>query len=134
MFSKQTDTAVLCLVVCLVMTSAVFAEEIPTRIDGRVIKVDEAARLLTIDFQHPATGEKSVLEFEVGESAGFKDFKRLSSLKEGDLVTLDYLDYKPIPKAIYIVYVPPTKTYFTQKDIAGALLKINKNKKKTDGA
>ena len=106
-----------------------FAEEVPIRIDGQVVRSDEAKRLLTVRFEHPATGEKSQKEFLVRNGAGFKDFKRLGDLKENDLVSLDYLDYQPVPQAIYIIKMPVTKTYFTKKEIAEALLNINTNRK-----
>ena len=100
------------------------SEEILQRLDGRVIRVDEAGRLLVVDFEHPATGERSELEFSVGAEAGFKDFKRLSQLKAGDLVSLDYYDYKPVRKVVYIIHVPLEKTYFTRGEITQALLKM----------
>ncbi|MBI1978341.1 MAG: hypothetical protein HYS55_06270 [Candidatus Omnitrophica bacterium] len=109
---------------CFTFLPLIFAEEIPIRIDGRVIRVDEAKHLLVVDFEHPATGEKIKKEFIVSESAGFKDFKKLGDLKPGDLVSLDYLDYKPLPKAIYIIHIPLSKVYFTHQEVAQALVKV----------
>jgi len=102
----------------------IFAEEIPERIDGTVISVDEKSRLLRVDFEHPATFERSQLEFNVSESAGFKDFKKLTDLKKGDLVSLDYLNYGKTLKAIYIIHVPREKIFFTTKEITDALVKM----------
>ncbi|GEM_PF-4620802 len=106
------------------------AEEIPERVDARVISVDSKSRILKVDFEHPATFERSQLEFQVAEDAGFKDFKKLSDLKEGDLVSLDYLDYGKFLKALYIIRMPREKIYFTHKEVADALLKIKTNSKK----
>lgn len=109
--------------------SLAHAEEIPERIDGTVASVDANNRLLRVNFEHPATLEHSQLEFQVAKEAGFKDFKKLSNLKPGDLVSLDYLDYGKILKAIYIIHIPQEKTYFTHQEIAGALVKIKGNQK-----
>lgn len=106
-----------------------YAEEIPERLDGRVIQVNEKERKLLVDFEHPATGTRTEKEFYVAEDAGFKDFKKLSQLKTGDLVSLDYLDYGRVLKAVYIIHIPLEKTYFTHKEIAEAFIKINSNKK-----
>ena len=106
-----------------------FSEEIPERLDGRVIQVDEKERKLLVDFEHPATGKREAKEFVVDKEAGFKDFKKLSQLHKGDLISLDYLDYGTILKAIYVVHIPIEKTYFTHQEIADALLKIKSNKK-----
>ncbi|MBI4358611.1 MAG: hypothetical protein HY584_04860 [Candidatus Omnitrophica bacterium] len=105
------------------------AEEVPFRIDGRVVRADEAKRILVVAYEHPATGEHIEKEFAVSESAGFKDFKKLSELQKGDLVSFDYLDYKGLPKAIYVMRIPLEKTYFTHKEIAGAVLKARSNHK-----
>ncbi len=111
-----------------------FSEEIPIEIDGIVVRADEVKRKLVVDYEIPATGEHKETEFEVGDGAGFKDFKKLNQLKKGDLVSLDYLDYKPTPKAIYITKIPIEKTFFTHKEIAGALVKIKANQKGSDAA
>lgn len=100
------------------------AEDIPMRLDGTVISADESHKRLTVDFEHPATRERIQKEFIVGDGAGFKDFKKLSQLKKGDLVSLDYIDSKPIPTAIYVMLIPLEKTYFTHKEIAQALVQI----------
>lgn len=113
-----------CGVMILTGSGSSFSEEIPQRLDGRVLSVDEGKRILLVDFEHPATGEHMKKQFIVGEDAGFKDFKKLSDLKTGDLVSLDYLEYKPIPKAIYIIRIPLEKIYFTHAEVAGALVKI----------
>ncbi len=110
----------------LAVPAAVFAEEIPERIDGTVLSVDLKSRLLRLDFEHPATFKHSQPEFYVAEDAGFKDFKKLSQLKAGDLVSIDYLDYGKTWKAIYIILIPQEKTYFTHKEVADALAKIKK--------
>ena len=113
-------------VFALIITWSVvcFAEEIPFRIDGRVIRVDEAKRILVMDYENPASGKHIEKELTVPEDCGFKDFKKLNQLQKDDLISLDYFDYKPLAKAIYIIKIPLEKTYFTQKEIAGALLKI----------
>lgn len=108
----------------LMISQICFAEEIPFRIDGRVIRVNEAKRILVMDYENPASGEHTEKELTVPEDCGFKDFKKLSQLQKDDLISLDYLDYKPLAKAIYIIKIPLEKTYFTQKEIAGALIKI----------
>ncbi len=112
------------LVLFLTFNSSIFTEEIPERIDGTVISVDEKSRILRVDFEHPATFERSQLEFNVSESAGFHDFKKLTDLKKGDLVSLDYLDYGKTLKAIYIIHVPREKIFFTTKEITDALVKM----------
>ena len=109
-----------------------FSEEIPLRVDGAIVSTDEAKRHLTVNYEIPATGERKEVEFEVGEGTVFKDFKKLSQLKKGDLVSLDYLDQKPFPKALYIIHVPLKKTFFTHQEIAEALVKIKNNQKNAD--
>ena len=109
-----------------------FSEEIPLRIDGIIVSTDEAKRHLIVNYEIPATGERKEVEFEVGESAGFKDFKKLSQLKKGDLVSLDYLDQKPYPKALYIIHIPLKKTFFTHQEVAEALMKVKANQKNAD--
>ncbi|MBI4395289.1 MAG: N-acetyltransferase [Candidatus Omnitrophica bacterium] len=123
---KQWIASMIFFLVFLTSTgiSISFSEEIPMRIDGTVVRADEANRRLVVDYEIPATGEHKEVEFEVEQGAGFKDFKKLSQLRKGDLVSLDYLDSRPLPKAIYIIRVPPTKTYFTRKEIAETLLKV----------
>ena len=109
---------------CVLWSGITYSEEIPIRVDGKVVKVDEAKRTLVLGFEHPATGVHEEREFFVSEGAGFKDFKKLSELKEGDLVSLDFLDYKPTPKVVYINYIPLKKVYFTRKQIAEALARM----------
>ena len=116
----------------ILSVSPLTAEEIPERIDGTVASVDANSRILRVDFEHPATLEHSQLEFQVSPEAGFKDFKKLSDLKPGDLVSLDYLDYGTFLKAIYVIHIPQEKTYFTHQEIAGALVKIKSNQKNPD--
>ena len=134
-----------CFVHCLAMTILffgtllvngsffAFSEEISMRIDGKVIRVDEAKRLLTIDFEHPATGIHEEKKFFVSEDAGFKDFKKLNELREGDLVSLDYFDYKPTPKVVYVIHIPLKKVFFTHKEVAEALVKIKSGAKENGG-
>ena len=128
----RTGTTFLLLLIAMVHLS--FAEEIPTRIDGTVVRTDEAKQRLVVNYEIPATGERKEVEFEVGDGAGFKDFKKLSQLKKGDLVSLDYLDYEPLPKAVYIIHVLLKKTYFTHKEVAEALAKVKVNQKNADVA
>ena len=118
----------------LMMSQICFAEEIPQRIDGRVVRLDEVKRILLVNYEEPASGKHVEQEFFVAEDARFKDFKKLSQLKQGDLISLDYLDYKPIPKVIYAIKIPLEKTYFTHKEVAGALLKIKATHQNTDVA
>lgn len=106
-----------------------FSEEIPQRLDGRVVRIDSERRILSLGFEYPATAEYAEKDFYVAEDAGFKDFKRLSELQEGDLVSLDYLDYQPMAKAIYVIHIPVEKVYFTRKDIAEAFIKIKSGQK-----
>ncbi|MBI4372864.1 MAG: hypothetical protein HY585_03970 [Candidatus Omnitrophica bacterium] len=113
----------------LIASRISFSEEIPIRIDATVVRTDEVKRRLVVDHEIPATGERREVEFQVNEGAGFKDFKKLSDLKTGDLVSLDYLDHKPLPKAIYVMQIPLKKTYFTHKEIAEALTKVKTNQK-----
>lgn len=109
-----------------------FSEDIPQRLDGYVLRVDPEKRILFLGFEHPATGEHIEKKFFVRKEAGFKDFKKLNDLKKGDLVSLDYLDQQPIPTAIYVIYIPLKKVYFTHKEIAEALVKIGSNSKGSD--
>ncbi len=114
----------LVLLVALLQINPVYSEEIPQRIDGRVISVDEQSRQLVLDFENPATEERSQMEFIVAPEAGFKDFKKLSQLKSGDLISLDYVQENSKLKAIYVIHIPLEKVYFTHKEIAGAFTKI----------
>lgn len=127
-------TVLFYLVLVVSLESASFAEEIPQRLDGKVISMDHTSRILLIDFEHPATGEHTEKKFFVAEDAGFKDFKKLSQLKQGDLISIDYYDYQPIPKVIYMIHIPIEKTYFTHKEIAQALGQIKSNRKDTNAS
>lgn len=129
-----TGALFFCFVFITAFQRISFAEEIPQRLDGRVAAIDLEKRILSLGFEHPATGEHIERDFYVAEDAGFKDFKKLSELKEGDLVSLDYLDYRPVPKAIYIVHIPLEKVYFTHKEVAQALVQIKSNQKDQDAA
>lgn len=100
------------------------------RLDGKVAIANEEQRLLVVDFEHPATGEQHQKEFVVREGAGFKDFKKLSQLKKGDLVSLDYVDSTPMDTAIYVMHIPLEKTYFTPGEIVQALVQIKTNPKR----
>ena len=123
-----------CLALVIVGNGVLYSEEIPQRVDGHVVRIDQAKRLLVLGYEHPASGEHIEQEFFVPEDAGFKDFKKLSQLKENDLVSLDYLDYKPTAKAIYVIKIPLEKTYFTHKEVARALLKIKSGEKDPNAA
>jgi len=107
-----------------------FSDEMVQRLDGKVASANEEQRLLVVDFEHPATGEQYQKEFVVREGAGFKDFKKLSQLKKGDLVSLDYVDSAPMDTAIYVMHIPLEKTYFTHHEIAQALVQIKTNPKR----
>lgn len=122
----------LAMTVLFIFPVTLFAEEIPDRVDAQVISVDAKSRILKVDFEHPATFERSQMEFHVAENAGFKDFKKLKDLQEGDLVSLDYLDHGAVLKAIYIIKMPTEKVYFTHQEIAGALVKIKSNENKNE--
>ena len=115
-------------------SGVLFSEEIPQEIDGTLVSVDETNRRLVVAYEIPATGDHKKMEFEIGDGAGFKDFKKLSQLKKGDLISLDYLNSKPFPKAIYLVRIPLEKTFFTRKEVAEALVKIKTNQKSSDAA
>jgi len=117
------------LSVCFLPVSA-FPEEIPIRVDGRVVRAHPEESELLVDYLIPATGEYVRQMFRISENTGFKDFKKLGDLKEGDLVSLDYYDRKPIPETTYIILMPREKVYFTRQEIAGALLQIKSNSKK----
>ena len=121
---KESKMLTFLIGLCLLWNGTTYSEEIPIRVDGKVVSIDETKRMLVLGFEHPATGVHEEREFFVSEGAGFKDFKKLSELKKGDLVSLDYLDYKPTPKAIYVILIPLSKVYFTHKQIAEALVKM----------
>ncbi len=129
---KKMRMFLFCISLVMIGNGISFSEEIPQEIDGTVVSVNEASRRLVVDYEIPATGERKEVEFEVGDGAGFKDFKKLSQLKAGDLISLDYLDYKPLPKIIYIIRIPLEKTFFTHKEIAEALVKMKANQKSSD--
>jgi hypothetical protein len=107
-----------------------FSDEIVQRLDGKLVNADEEKRLLVLNFEHPATGEQHQKQFVVREGAGFKDFKKLSQLKKGDLISLDYIESFPIATAIYVMHIPLEKTYFTHGEIAQALTQIKTNSKR----
>ena len=133
-FALLAMTLLICTSVLLAGSKISFSEEIPMRIDGTVISADEEHRKLSIDFEHPATGEHVEKEFMIREGAGFKDFKKLSELKKGDLVSLDYIDTKPTLTAIYVMHIPLEKTYFTHKEIAQAFVQIKLGPKNENAA
>ena len=107
-----------------------FSEGMVQRLDGKVVSADEAKRTLIADFEHPATGKQYQKEFVIREGAGFKDFKKLSQLKKGDLISLDYVESLPVDTAVYVIHIPLEKTYFTHTEIAQALVQIKTNFKK----
>ena len=107
-----------------------FSEEMVQRIDGKVANANEEKRVLVVDFEHPATGEQYQKEFVVREGAGFKDFKKLSQLKKGDLISLDYVESSPVDTAVYVIHIPFEKTYFTPGEIVQALVQIKTNPKR----
>ena len=129
--NRSAGKYILCLAAGLFLSVSpiIAAEEIIQRVDGNVVSVDIQTKTFVVNYEIPSTGEYIEQKFDVGDSAGFKDFKRLSDLRQGDLVSLDYIDYKPIPKAIYIIRIPLEKTYFTHKEIAQALLKVKSGDK-----
>jgi hypothetical protein len=106
----------------------VLATQIINRLDGRVLEVNEPERLLFVEFEHPVTGEFEQKKFYVATDAGFKHFKKLEKLNEGDLVSIDYYDHADYLKAIYVAYVPLKLAYTSKKEVAKALLKINGKK------
>ena len=107
-----------------------FSEEMVQRLDGKILSTNEQKRTLVVDFEHPATGEKYQKEFVVREGAGFKDFKKLSQLKKGDLISLDYVESSPVDTAVYVIHIPFEKTYFTPGEIAQALVQLKTNPKR----
>lgn len=121
--------AVFLIVLAFVFPGSSRSEEIVQRLDGKIVSTDEIKRTLVVDFKHPATGEAYQKEFVVREGAGFKDFKKLSQLKKGDLVSLDYVESSPIDTAVYIIHIPIEKTYFTSGEIARAFIQIKTNSK-----
>ena len=118
------------LVLIFAFPVASFSEETVQRLDGKIVQTNEAQRTLVVDFEHPATGEQYQKEFIVREGAGFKDFKKLSQLKKGDLISLDYIESSPVDTAIYVIHIPFEKTYFTPNEIAQALVQIKTNPKR----
>jgi hypothetical protein len=94
------------------------------RLDGRVLDVNEKERALSVQFENPATGEFEEKDFRVRGDAGFKHFKELGTLKEGDLVSVDYLEEPDGLKAVYIIHVPLKLAYTSKKEVAKALFRI----------
>ena len=107
-----------------------FSEDMIQRLDGKIVRTDEKKRTLVADFTHPATGEQYQKEFLVREGAGFKDCKKLSQLKKGDLISLDYVESSPVDTAVYVIHIPFEKTYFTPGEIVQALVQIKTNPKR----
>jgi hypothetical protein len=114
----------------LAMTSILFAlaapvqAEILQRLDGRVLQVNDEERLLFVDFEHPVSGEHLELKFSVDANARFKHVKELGTLKEGDLVAIDYYDHGELLNAVYVIHVPLKLAYTTRREVAKTLLKI----------
>lgn len=95
------------------------------KLDGRVTKVEEADRILYVEFTHPATEEVTEKKFKVPESTGFKHVKNLGDLEVSDLVSVDYLDQGGELVAIYVDHIPLKEiTMTTPQDVAKTLLKI----------
>ena len=104
--------------------TAYTVEQIIQRLDGRVLGVNENERLLFVEFEHPVSGEFVEKKFIVSDSAGFKHFKKLSKLREGDLVSVDYLEGTEGLVAIYIIHVPLKLAYTTRSEVAKTLFRI----------
>ena len=120
----------LAFVFALAFSRTSFSEEMVQHLDGKILSTNEQKRTLVVDFEHPATGEKYQKEFVVREGAGFKDFKKLSQLKKGDLISLDYVESSPVDTAVYVIHIPIEKTYFTPGEIAQALVQIKTSPKR----
>jgi uncharacterized protein YaiI (UPF0178 family) len=127
---KMKKLAVFLAALMLLNPRVSFSEEMVQRLDGKIAETNESERTLVVDFEHPATGEQYQKEFVVREGAGFKDFKKLSQLKKGDLVSLDYVESSPVDTAVYVIHIPFEKTYFTHHEIAQALVQLKTNPKR----
>lgn len=81
---------VLSIALALTFLPAGRAEVLKT-LNGRVLAVDTQNNLLSVDFQHPATGERKELLFTVGAQTGFSGgIKTLGQLRHNDPVKIDY--------------------------------------------
>ncbi len=100
------------------------AEEIIERLDGRVVRARDEDRLLWVKFEHPVTGVIEEKKFEVPAGIKFKHFKKLGSLKEGDLMSIDYHIEGERLIAVYLIRVPIRLAYATKEEVAKALLKM----------
>jgi hypothetical protein len=123
-------SAVFTFVSIFAFSGVSFSEEIIQRLDGKIARTDEIERTLVVDFEHPATGEQFQKKFVVRDGAGFKDFKKLSQLKKGDLISLDYVESSPVDTAVYVMHIPLEKTYFNPGEIVQALVQIKNNPKR----
>jgi len=123
-------SVIFAIILAFIFPNVSFSDEIVLRLDGKIVRTDEAKRTLIVDFEHPATGEQYQKEFIVRDGAGFKDFKKLSQLKKGDLVSLDYVESSPVDTAVYVIHIPLEKTYFSPGEIAQALVQIKTNPKR----
>ncbi|OGX06343.1 MAG: hypothetical protein A3G87_01705 [Omnitrophica bacterium RIFCSPLOWO2_12_FULL_50_11] len=119
----------LCFVCMFVFLPSNFsAAEMIYKLDGRVTKVEEAERILYVEFKHPATEEVTEKKFKVSETAGFKHIKKLSDLKKGDLVSVDYLDHGEELVAIYIAHIPLKEiAVTTPAEVTKTLLKLRES-------
>lgn len=80
---------VLSIALALILLPTGRAEVVKT-LNGRVLAVDTRNNLLSVDFQHPATGERKELLFTVGAQTGFSGVKALGQLRPEDPVKIDY--------------------------------------------
>ncbi len=67
------------------------SEPVLKTLSARVVKVENAATLQA-DFKHPVTEEILHLVFLVDAHTGFSKMKGLQSLREGDIVNIDYVE------------------------------------------
>ena len=73
----------------MVSLSPARAEVLKT-LSGRVSAVDAQKMVLSVDFEHPATGERKELVFAVSARTGFNGITALAGLRYDDPVTIDY--------------------------------------------
>jgi hypothetical protein len=121
--------ALLFLLLFVLAQGGLHAQEIIQRLDGIVLGVDEAQRLLLVEFEHPVSGDFIEKRFEIDDTTGFKHVRELGKLKQGDLVSVDYYDRGGEGlKARYIIHVPLKLAYTSRKEVAEVLFKINSKK------
>lgn len=70
------------------------AEPVMKTLSAHVVKVAEDGFSMDVDFRHPATEEIQRLTFYVDDQTGLSGLEKLTELRSGQVVSIDYAEGK----------------------------------------